>query len=378
MKLPTNNKELAEILGELQRVFWIDKHTMTEKLIRGNNVIYEAPAGTCLSHCLNDTMDLFAKQHEKAIHNDIALVLSELGAKFPENERLNESNNKHDCSMRIIANMIHLDSENDLIAALSTYSSDFDKVFPKYQFAIDIAHELSGYEDMFTIRCFEDDDKRTRLEILKDILFEYVKKLDTDPVCRELAFFHHVFNNDDYYVYNSETLLYEYRYRRSRVKADELFSRMQKAYVDLHKSQSHYRVSCYDDICVATLEFVVKHNLNINRCQNCGQYFVPRNRSDEIYCDNLAPQDQSKTCKQYGSARIWYSKMMDDAVLKQCKNLYSEKQMRAYRCPDVKAYADNFDLFKRQSLEWKKRYKAGKCTAEEFTAWLNEQKARKT
>ena len=52
--------------------------------------------------------------------------------------------------------------------------------------------------------------------------------------------------------------------------------------------------------------------------------------------------------------------------------------MLVRRNPDIKAYADNFDRFKRESAEWKRKYKSGKCTADEFIKWLNEQKGKRT
>lgn len=43
----------------------------------------------------------------------------------------------------------------------------------------------------------------------------------------------------------------------------------------------------------------IKNNqLLIKRCANCGKYFIPSNRSDEIYCDNIFRS--GKTCKQVG------------------------------------------------------------------------------
>ena len=41
-----------------------------------------------------------------------------------------------------------------------------------------------------------------------------------------------------------------------------------------------------------------KNNTTIKLCQNCGKFFIPSSRSDEIYCDNI--YENGKTCKEIG------------------------------------------------------------------------------
>lgn len=43
---------------------------------------------------------------------------------------------------------------------------------------------------------------------------------------------------------------------------------------------------------------VKSKNIMVKRCENCGKFFIPQNRSDEIYCDRI--YKNGKTCKQIG------------------------------------------------------------------------------
>ena len=40
-----------------------------------------------------------------------------------------------------------------------------------------------------------------------------------------------------------------------------------------------------------------------SRCQNCGKYFLTTTAHTPRYCDGIAPQDDSYTCRQYGALR---------------------------------------------------------------------------
>lgn len=43
---------------------------------------------------------------------------------------------------------------------------------------------------------------------------------------------------------------------------------------------------------------ILKNHISIKKCKNCGKYFIPQNRADEIYCTNI--YQNGKTCKEVG------------------------------------------------------------------------------
>jgi hypothetical protein len=115
----------------------------------------------------------------------------------------------------------------------------------------------------------------------------------------------------------------------------------------------------------------------IKKCANCGNWFVPFNRSDEIYCDNPAPQDKSKTCKKYGAEKQYQENLKNSVSMGLYRKIYMSKQMLAKRNPDISEYSDSFEKFKVQSKQWKSDIKAKIKTEEEYIEWLKLVKERK-
>ena len=108
----------------------------------------------------------------------------------------------------------------------------------------------------------------------------------------------------------------------------------------------------------------------IRKCKNCGKYFIPENRADTLYCNNLSPQNSAMTCKQYGSQRLWYERQKDDELATLSRNILSAKSMLAKRNQDIPEYTQSYDYFRTERLKWKKAVADGSKTKEEYREWL--------
>lgn len=131
-------------------------------------------------------------------------------------------------------------------------------------------------------------------------------------------------------------------------------------------------------VLLVELSKIFENNVSIKKCKNCGKYFIPGNRSDEIYCDKTSPQNPQMTCKEYGSKKLWYDKLKLDDAAKLARNIYMAKQMLVKRNPDIPAYKEMFDYFKSEKKKWELLVKDGKKTREEYICWLNTMKSQKT
>ena len=60
-------------------------------------------------------------------------------------------------------------------------------------------------------------------------------------------------------------------------------------------------------------------NIEIKKCKNCGKFFVPENRSDELYCSNIF--ENEKTCKEVGPFKIKQKLMEENNDLKFYRNV---------------------------------------------------------
>ncbi len=136
--------------------------------------------------------------------------------------------------------------------------------------------------------------------------------------------------------------------------------------------------SSLTDFIISTIFYVFKNGYQFKRCKNCGRFFIPFSRSDEIYCNNISPQDSSRTCKKYGTEKLWYDRIKNDEVAKLSRNIYAAKQMLVKRNPDIKDYKEMFDYYKTEREKWNKLVNCGKKSREEYIEWLEQIKKAKT
>lgn len=139
-----------------------------------------------------------------------------------------------------------------------------------------------------------------------------------------------------------------------------------------------FEFSGFTEAVLLSLFHLIQERIAIKRCANCGKFFVPLARSDAIYCNRLAPQDNTKTCKEYGSKVLWYENVVSDEVARLARNVYSAKQMLAKRNLDKSEYMEMFEYFKAERKKWEELVKADTKTREEYAEWLRKMKLCKT
>ena len=103
----------------------------------------------------------------------------------------------------------------------------------------------------------------------------------------------------------------------------------------------------------------------IKKCKNCGDYFIPNARKDEVYCLD---------CRNVGANNVWKQSLEDNDWKKIHRQVYQSKQMKARRYPDIDKYRTDFKNFQKNYTIKKKELDENKITEEELIEWLNEQK----
>lgn len=146
----------------------------------------------------------------------------------------------------------------------------------------------------------------------------------------------------------------------------------------LGKVQIVYTIGKLDALLFLELSKICENNIMIKKCKNCGKYFIPESRTDEIYCNRISPQNAQMNCKEYGSKKLWYDKLKSDEVAKLSRNIYMAKQMLVKRNPDIQGYKKMFEYFKTERKKWESLIKSGEKSNEEYITWLNEMKTKKT
>ena len=106
----------------------------------------------------------------------------------------------------------------------------------------------------------------------------------------------------------------------------------------------------------------------IKKCKNCGKFFVPDNRVDELYCNSI--YENNKTCKEVGPFRTKQKLMQENDDLRIYRNVYQKLLLRTRRNPDNIKYAREFEFFKDENTKWKEDISNGIATEEEYIKWL--------
>ena len=136
---------------------------------------------------------------------------------------------------------------------------------------------------------------------------------------------------------------------------------------------SSYFIECADIIQALLIELleIAKLNTEIKKCRNCGKFFVPDNRSDEIYCSNI--YENGKTCKEIGHFKVQQKLIQENDDLRIYRNVYQKLLLRTRRNPYNDQYEYDFNEFKKKNIELKEKVEKAKLTQAEYMEWLNQQ-----
>jgi len=129
---------------------------------------------------------------------------------------------------------------------------------------------------------------------------------------------------------------------------------------DTHKSND------LSSICYAILGKLVKTpNYPIKKCQNCGMYFIPNAKNDEIYCDY--PKENSKPCRDLGAFQSYTQRLKDNKAMGEYRKKYQKLFMQVKKNKELSA---EFETWKKQAKEKINDMKKGKLTEDEVYKWI--------
>ena len=132
---------------------------------------------------------------------------------------------------------------------------------------------------------------------------------------------------------------------------------------DTHKSND------LSSICYAILEELSKTpNYPIKKCQNCGMYFIPTSKVDEIYCDY--PKENSKSCRDLGAFQSYTERLKNNKAMGEYRRTYQQKFMQVRKDKENQKLANDFEIWKKQAKEKINVMKKGKLTENEVYEWI--------
>lgn len=138
-----------------------------------------------------------------------------------------------------------------------------------------------------------------------------------------------------------------------------------------------YKIEKCSDLFNIYKSLIISKKICVKKCKNCNNYFITENRTDEVYCNRISPQDPRKTCKQYGAKRTYRQQIKEKPIDLAHSQISQVLRMRFIRSKDEEQknfYKNMLDNYLKQFKIKKENYKAGKLTKDELYRWIVEQK----
>lgn len=135
---------------------------------------------------------------------------------------------------------------------------------------------------------------------------------------------------------------------------------------DLKMPLEIYTFKSYHDFILFILYRAAALNIQFNKCKNCGKYFVPTTKSNEIYCTRVFRN--GKTCRDIG----YELSVQSDEITKLYRNAYKTQNAKKQRNKNI---ANVDKLFSNWASEAKKMYKLckdNKIKFDELSKWLKD------
>ena len=135
-----------------------------------------------------------------------------------------------------------------------------------------------------------------------------------------------------------------------------------------HEIYSVYEINNIHSIVYFDLINCISKGIKIKQCENCHNFFIPKKRSDEIYCDRILKNN--KTCKQIGYEEKAKSDPFMQAYTKARKTQHARIR-----------YNSHIENYKEKHYEpWKKSAEKARDSFKEnndidgFLKWLDDNK----
>lgn len=181
----------------------------------------------------------------------------------------------------------------------------------------------------------------------------------------------------DYYFHNWINSLYNFPsdFCKNYVMNGDTFSltnspRKIELYISFNNNifNSRYSITDLRQLLYFDVGKIVENNILIKQCSNCGKYFIPEKRKDEIYCNNIFRSGH--TCREIGPAL----KIKNDVFKSAYRSAYKTQRARIKYHSNDPTYEDT------HVKPW---IKAAKKALSDFSTmddidgfkkWLNENK----
>ena len=173
--------------------------------------------------------------------------------------------------------------------------------------------------------------------------------------------------------------------KKEHLSDDEVYSELFEMNKNLLKGNEiftlrNYEISSLKDLFCVFFNYLLENNITINKCKNCGKYFIPANRTDEKYCENISPQNSNKTCKEIGSKLSFAYKRDSEPISREHNKTKVALSMRISRAKkkndfeEINKVSKHLEKYLSNYQKKLNNYNKHKISEEELINWIISQK----
>ena len=210
----------------------------------------------------------------------------------------------------------------------------------------------------------------------------YIYNLDNDFILQKYTYSERFVvylvkqKGDLHYYYKNDVVMRDDYIRKylefDKLREFEMLEALHQEKILLSKSDTH-KSTDLSSICYSILEELSKTpNYPIKICQNCGKYFLPTSKTDEIYCDY--PKENGKTCRELGAFQSYTERLKQNKAMGEYRKTYQQKFMQVRKDKENKELVKNFEKWKKEAKEKINQMKKGKLTEDEVYEWITKNK----
>ena len=135
-----------------------------------------------------------------------------------------------------------------------------------------------------------------------------------------------------------------------------------------------YEIHSIDDLFRFEFIKMIEHDIFIKKCKNCERFFIPKRRANAEYCERLWGEGPRK-CSEIGATLRYEKKVAENPILDAHKKAYRRFNSRTRA---KKMTQSEFEAWSKQAAEMRDACLAGELPFEEFVAWLEQGRVRKS
>lgn len=107
----------------------------------------------------------------------------------------------------------------------------------------------------------------------------------------------------------------------------------------------------------------IKREIMPKKCKNCNKFYLPSFGYYSEFCNEIAPNEKTRTCREVGSKASFDQKLNENPILKEYQKAYKTHHARFVKKKMTKDELEQWKIFAKDMME---QVKTSKITFEEY------------